>query len=100
MQGRPTIIPIGFRKVSEEVLSEELAIPDLNIDRVMRWRLIREEYGPEIIYTKSSTNMVADALSRLDIKVEDTNVNAKFFDMICEANALPVWHGETKSTDR
>ena len=33
----------------------------------MRWRLILEEYNPEIIYIQGSKNIVADALSRLDI---------------------------------
>ena len=31
----------------------------------MRWRLLLEEYGPEIEYTKGPKNVVADALSRL-----------------------------------
>ena len=33
--------------------------------RVMRWRLLLEEYGPEIVYIKGKANIVADALSRL-----------------------------------
>ena len=33
--------------------------------RVMRWRLLLEEYGPEIVYIKGKANVVADALSRL-----------------------------------
>ena len=32
--------------------------------RVMRWRLLLEEYGPEIEYIKGPKNVVADALSR------------------------------------
>ena len=31
----------------------------------MRWRLTIEEYGPELIYIKGETNVVADALSHL-----------------------------------
>ena len=31
----------------------------------MRWRLLLEEYGPEIVYIKGPKNVVADALSRL-----------------------------------
>ena len=31
----------------------------------MRWRLLLEEYGPEIVYNKDKANIVADALSRL-----------------------------------
>jgi hypothetical protein len=38
----------------------------LNSDRVYRWRLLLEEYGPEIVYIKGIHNTVADALSRLN----------------------------------
>ena len=38
----------------------------LNSDRVYRWRLLLEEYGPEIVHIKGIHNTVADALSRLD----------------------------------
>ena len=38
----------------------------LNSDRVYRWRLLLEEYGPEIVHIKGTHNTVADALSRLD----------------------------------
>ena len=34
----------------------------------MRWRLILDEYGPELIYIKGENNVVADALSRLDLQ--------------------------------
>ena len=38
----------------------------LTSDRVYRWRLILEEYGPEIVYIKGIDNTIADAISRLD----------------------------------
>ena len=50
---------------------KNLTYTNFNTDRVMRWRLILEEYGPELIYTKGSTNIVADAFSRLE--TEPTN---------------------------
>ena len=34
-----------------------------NTDRVLRWILILEEYGPDIEYIQVSTNIVADTLS-------------------------------------
>jgi len=34
--------------------------------RVARWRILLEEYAPEIIYIKGIHNTVADAISRLD----------------------------------
>jgi len=33
----------------------------------MRWRMALEEYHPELIYLKGKHNIVADALSRLDL---------------------------------
>ena len=38
----------------------------LSSDRVYRWRLIIEEYGPKIIYIKGKDNTVAGAISQLD----------------------------------
>ncbi len=38
----------------------------LTSDRVYRWRLILEEYGPEIVYIKGIHNTIADAMSRLE----------------------------------
>ena len=35
-------------------------------DRVYRWRLLLEEFSPEIVYIKGINNTVADAISRLD----------------------------------
>ena len=32
----------------------------------MRWRLILEEFGPELKYIKEENNAVSDALSRLE----------------------------------
>ena len=37
-----------------------------NTERVMRWRLILEEFGPELKYIKGENNVVADALSLLE----------------------------------
>ena len=35
-------------------------------DRVYRWYLVLEEYGPEIVYIPGVTNIVADGLSHLE----------------------------------
>ena len=50
----------------------------LTCDRVYRWRLILEEYGPEIIYIKGEDNRVADAMSRLEY---DPEINVKILHM-------------------
>ena len=38
----------------------------------MRWRLLIEEFGPELVYLQGKKNIVADALSRLDISPTNT----------------------------
>jgi hypothetical protein len=46
-------------------------------ERVMRWRLIIKEYGPEFLYIKGEHNIVADALSRLiitPVSIENTSL--------------------------
>ena len=40
-------------------------------NRVYRWRLILEEYDPEILYIKGENNIVADAISRLEYNEEE-----------------------------
>ena len=46
---------------------KNLTCKNFNTERVMRWRLILEEYGPDLRYIKGENNIVADALSRMDI---------------------------------
>jgi len=46
---------------------KNLVCKHFNTERVMRWRLILEEYGPELHYIKGENNIVADALSRLNM---------------------------------
>ena len=38
----------------------------VNTERVMRWRIILEEFDPELKYIKGENNVVAGALSRLE----------------------------------
>jgi hypothetical protein len=38
----------------------------LTLDQVYQWRLLLEEYGPEIVYVKGTHNTAADAVSRLE----------------------------------
>ena len=46
---------------------ENLTYKTFNSDRVMRWRLYIEEYSPDLQYIKGTSNVVADALSRLEM---------------------------------
>ena len=45
---------------------KNLTYKHFNTERVMRWRLILEEFGPELKYIKGENNVVSDALSCLE----------------------------------
>ena len=71
---------------------ENLTYKTFNSDRVMRWRLYIEEYSPDLHYIKGTNNVVADALSRLDMDetpVEDT-IDSFLGLMECCATAEPA----------
>lgn len=60
---------------------KNITCKSFNTNRVMRWRLIIEEYGPELIYIKGTQNIIADALSRLDksqLEVSDKTLSDLF----------------------
>jgi hypothetical protein len=46
----------------------------LSNDRITRWRLLLEEYGPKYVQIAGKNNIVADALSRLE-KYEDAKLS-------------------------
>jgi transposase InsO family protein len=64
---------------------KNLTYKTFNTERVMRWRLILEEYSPELIYIQGDKNIVADALSRLELTEDppdlqpEVNVLAEHF---------------------
>jgi hypothetical protein len=47
-----------------------------NTERVMRWRLILEEFGPTLTYIKGENNVLADTLSQLDLTEEEFSSDA------------------------
>ena len=61
---------------------KNLCYKNFNTNRVMRWRLLLEEYGPTLKYIKGERNVVADALSRLDLHpTSSSNVLQELFDI-------------------
>ena len=46
-----------------------------NAERVMHWRLILKEFGPELKYIKGENNSVANALSRLEMSYNQEILN-------------------------
>ena len=47
-------------------------------DRILRQRLIIEEYGAELRYVKGESNVVADTLSRIPITEDDKHTEELF----------------------
>ena len=47
---------------------QNLTYKTFNTERVMRWRMIAEQYGATLHYIKGEKNIVADALSRLGLE--------------------------------
>ena len=81
---------------------KNLTCKNFNTDRVLRWRLLLEEYGPELYYHPGENNIVADALSRLDL-LPDDNVPAtatlqSFLELatfnahLCAAHEVPAMY--------
>ena len=51
----------------------------------MRWRLILEEFGPQLNYIKGEKNIVADALSRLGIDTVNPSLST-----CCSVDTTPT----------
>jgi hypothetical protein len=64
-------------------------------NRVYRWRLLLEEYTPEIIYTKGVHNTVADAISRLEYNPEINPTNEQNFANLGLPSKGHPWKGFT-----
>ncbi len=55
-------------------------------NRVFQWRLLIEEFDPNIIYIKGEENTIADAISRLDFSPKKNPIKAKQNWMILTKN--------------
>src|SRR6476661_507379 len=62
---------------------ENLTYKTFNSDRVMQWRLYIEEYSPDLQYIKGEKNVVADALSRLDMEENTSLQEALITEEMC-----------------
>jgi len=59
---------------------KNLVYKTFNTERVMRWRLIIEEFGPDLRYIKGEHNIVADVLSRYNLRETEFSLDAFAFD--------------------
>ena len=54
---------------------KNLTYKHFNTEHVMRWRLILEEFGPELKYIKVENNFIAESLSHLENSDNQENLN-------------------------
>ena len=93
--GQPIVVYTDHKNLMQDALG-------LTCDRVYRWRLLLEEYGPEIVYIKGIHNTVADAISRLDFgPIKDVKENWMtftkcwcYYTMQTEEDPSPVKHSD------
>eukprot|EP00804_Cyclotella_cryptica_P006700 CCRYP_008641-RA/>CCRYP_008641-RA protein AED:0.32 eAED:0.30 QI:0/-1/0/1/-1/1/1/0/549 len=92
---QPIVVYTDHKNLMQDALG-------LTCDRVYRWRLLLEEYGPEIVYIKGIHNTVADAISRLDFgPTKDVKENWMtftkcwcYYTMQAEEDPSPVKHSD------
>jgi hypothetical protein len=73
--GRNIMVYTDHRNLTRDALG-------LTSDRVYQWRLVLEEYAPEMIYIQGIHNAVADAVSQLDNDPQ-LNTTNKYTPMLC-----------------
>jgi len=56
----------------------------------MRWRLLLEELGPKLMHIKGANNIVADALSRLEMAEEEFSAEAFANELANEEEEFPT----------
>jgi hypothetical protein len=59
-------IPLLGQQMTVFTDHKNLTYKNFNTERVMRWRLVLEEFGPDLQCIKGEKNIVADASSRLE----------------------------------
>ena len=63
-----------------------------NTEPVVCWRLLLEEFGPKLTCVKGVNNIVADALSRLEIAEEEFSAKAFTNELMNEEEEFPMGH--------
>ena len=69
---------------------KNLVYKHFNTERVMRWRLLIEEFGPKLTYIKGANNIVADALSRMAMTEADFSPEAFAAEIAADEGDFPI----------
>jgi hypothetical protein len=67
-------IILGY-EISVHTDHKKISYAKSTSERVMHWRLLIEEFGPEFRHIKSKHNLIADALSRLELDYSSKESN-------------------------
>jgi hypothetical protein len=67
--------PIAFYSRKMNSAQQNYTTTEKELLSIVRWRLVLEEFGPDLQYIKGERNVVADALSRLEIDDNQEIVN-------------------------
>ena len=70
MWGQQIVVYLDHKNLMQHALG-------FTSDRLYRWRLIIEEYGPKIIYIKGKNNTLEDAILRLDFLPKADPINSE-----------------------
>ena len=73
---------------------KNLVYKHFNTERVMQWRLLLKEFGPKLLYIKGENNIVANALSQLDLSEKDFSPDLFAFDEENSHRTTPVIQSE------
>jgi hypothetical protein len=83
---------------------KNLTYKNFNTERVMRWRLVLEEFGPCLQYIKGTHNVVANALSRLPIDDDQEIFNISecfgYDDDDLPPSSFPLWYRDIAKAHR
>ena len=77
---------------------KNLTTKNFTSERVMRWRLLLEEYGPTLTHIPGKKNIVADALSRLEL-LPSKSFSSPKQEIYCYQEQLSILQEELNNPD-